>query len=248
MLIGWQKGKTNATVPIMIRSWSRAYNAVGNVLGQPGYHSVYQVYATSVTHGVGRGNESTPIYSLGWGETDAGCGSPPCDALTFSTMMRWGNWDVVNGVTQWNSTEASPAAVSYVNPNFAPGYFSKLPHNLPASFYYSSAPSWWPSGKAWPPIGPDVAGGNIGVCSGGKYHGAQATSSSQCLGESLTSAWASHVTSIPAQDCYLTTMGGPPDGSGSVLKFDASQCYAFSETTPGTPASPRGRVDTVRLR
>jgi regulation of enolase protein 1 (concanavalin A-like superfamily) len=225
MLIGWQNGKTNATVPIMIRSWSRAYNAVGNVLGQPGYHSVYQVYATSASQGVGSGNESTPIYALGWAETGAACGSPPCDALTFSTMMRWGNWDVVHGTTQWNPAEASPAAVSFVNANFTPAYFSTLSHALPASLYYSSTPSWWPSRKAWPPIGPDVADGNIGMCSGGEHGGAQATSASQCTGGTLSTAWGSHVTSIPAQDCYLTTMGGPPDGSGPVLTFDARQCY-----------------------
>jgi regulation of enolase protein 1 (concanavalin A-like superfamily) len=225
VLSGWQKGKTNATVPIMIRSWSRAYNAVGNVLGQPGYHSAYQVYATSATQGVGGGNESTPIYSLGWGETGAGCGSPPCDALTFSTMMRWGNWDVVHGTTQWNPAEASPAAVSFVNANFTPAYFSTLSHALPASLYYSSTPWWWPSGKPWPAIGPDVTVGNVGTCSGGDYGGAQATSASQCTGGSLSTAWASHVTSIPAQDCYLRTMDGPADGSGAVLTFDARLCY-----------------------
>src|SRR4051812_5340889 len=35
MLIGWQTGKTDAVYPVSLESWSRAFNVVGNVLGQP---------------------------------------------------------------------------------------------------------------------------------------------------------------------------------------------------------------------
>ena len=158
--------------------------------------------------------------------------------------MRWGNYDVVNAATQWNSNEASPGAVPYVNANLTLSYFSSLSHSLPASLYYSSTPSWWPSGKAWPAIGPDVSSGNLGICTG-TYGKSQATSSNQCTGGTLASAWASHANSIPAQDCYLNTMSGPPDGSGSVLNFDARLCSASSGT--GTsPASPTGLTVTVR--
>jgi hypothetical protein len=253
-LIGWQTGLVNATFPIMLRNYNRVFNIVGNVLGQPGYHNQYQTYATTTTGGTGAPAESTSIYSLGWGGTGPVCSAgsvTTCDPLTVSTLMRWGNYDVVNAATQWNPTEASPAAVTYVNANLTSSVFSSLAHTLPNSLYYSSQPSWWPSGVAWPPIGPDVTSGNIGECSGGTYAGAQATSSSQCTGGALSTAWASHVNAIPAQACYLSTMSGPPDGSGSMLSFDANTCYASTSggnpppPPPPPPAPPTGLTASV---
>jgi hypothetical protein len=245
MIRGWETGRMISTFPVSLNSWSRAFNVVGNILGQPGYHNNYESYSTSTTSGVNGGaTAATSIYVLGWTGINGvgGCSGPPvCDPVVRATLMRWGNYDVINGSAQWNATEASPAAVAYVNANFTSSYFSSLAHTLPASLYYSSKPSWWPSSKAWPPIGPDVSTGNVGICSG-TYSGAQATSSSQCSLGTLTSAWASHVTSIPAQDCYLNTMGGPPDGSGGVLSFDASLCY---NPASGPPASPTGLTATV---
>jgi hypothetical protein len=247
MLIGWQTTLQNETVPIILRANVRAYNFVGNVLGQPGYHNQYQTYATSAGAGSGGGNENTSIYSLGWAAEGA-CSAEAvttCDPFTFSTLMRWGNYDTVNAAVQWNPTEASPAAIPYINANLTSSIFSLLAHTLPNSLYYGSQPSWWPSGKNWPPVGPDVTTGNVGICSGGTYAGSQATSSSQCTGGTLSTAWASHVTSIPAHDCYLNTMGGPPDGSGSVLSFDASQCYASSGTSGGPPTATGELTDSV---
>jgi hypothetical protein len=244
-LAAWQLQSTGPhynTQSFIARSFSRAHNLIGNVLGQPGYHNTYESYATSTTGGVNQNSLGTSIYSLGWtgvAESTAGtCATPGCDAVVRPTLMRWGNWDVVNSATQWNSTEASPAAVAYVNANFTSSYFGSLARTLPASLYYGSTPSWWPSGKNWPPIGPDVTAGNVGTCSG-TYNGAQAVSSSQCTGGALSTAWASHSTSIPAQDCYLSVMGGPPDGTGSMLSFDANTCYTGSAGT-NPPAAPTG--------
>jgi hypothetical protein len=245
---GWYTGKTEATQPFIARAKVRGMNIIGGVYGQPGYHTQYQSYATSSTGGVGGAQEGTvTIYSFGWPSAgDQGCSvglvTNGCDPLSFSTAMRWGNYDVVTNGVRWDSTEASPSAVPYENANFSSAYFGSLAHALPASLYYASAPAWWPSGKNWPPIGPDVSSGNVGTCTG-TYSGAQATSSSQCSGGTLSTAWANHVTSIPAQDCYLTKMGGPPDGSGSVLSFDARQCYA--SVTSGAPAPPTGLTATV---
>lgn len=242
MEIGWAIDRINSTFPVMHRALTRNFNFVGNVLGQPGYHTNYQSYATSRLGGVNASLENTSIYSLGWGGTDANCtqdpgiGSTACDPLTYSTSMRWGNYDVVTNGVKWDATEASPGAVPYVNSNFTSSYFSSLAHTLPASLYYSSKPSWWPSSVAWPPIGPDVTGGNLGICSG-TYAGAQATASGQCTGGSLSSAWAGHANSIPAQDCYLNVMHGPPDGTGGVLNFDANTCYASSSTPAVSPTS-----------
>jgi hypothetical protein len=234
------------TIPWRDASFSRVHNIVGNVFGQPGYHNNYESYADSTScPGVNcpyQSSLSTSIYGLGYtgaGESSQGtCGlgvtSAGCDPVVRSTLMRWGNYDTVNAATRWNSNEAAPAAVAYVNANFTSSYFSTMAHTLPASLYYSSTPSWWSSGKNWPPVGPDVTTGNVGICTGGTYPGAQATAASQCTGGTLTAAWASHVTSLPAQDCYLNVMGGVPDGTGSVLSFDANQCYYSGSTTSAT--------------
>jgi len=249
MLRGWQKGSTNGSTPIIHRSYTRAFNIVGNVLGQPGFHSQYQTIATSNTSVTG-GDEYKSIYALGTAfDTSCGTGavrsSPYCDPKAVSTLMRWANYDVVTSGTRYDASEASPAAVPYVNSNFSSSYFSSLSHGLPASLYRSSTPSWWPSGKSWPAIGPDVSNGNVGICTG-TYSGSEGTTDSQCSGGSLTAEWGSHVTSIPAQDCYLNVMHGQPDGAGNALSFDASQCYGSSGTSTGTTVgSPTGLTAVV---
>ncbi len=258
VLIGWQSGKTFPFDPIILGYGCRGVNIVGNVLGQRGIHTQYESYATSASRGVGgipNPNYNTTIYSLGWngisgfqngafhsGNGDCGALTPPCDPLDRSTLMRWGNWDVVTNGTRWDSTEASPAAVPYISANFTPSYFSSLSHTLPASLHYSSVPPWWPTEKAWPPVGPDVSSGNLGVCSGGSYAGAQGTGANQCTGGTFATQYAGHANSIPAQDCYLNAMSGPPDGSGSVLNFDASRCYASYQIST---AAPTGLTVTV---
>lgn len=249
LLSGWQNGGTVVTIPIISRSFVRALNLIGNVLGQPGYHTQYQEYATSTSAISGAALEDKSIYSIGLaaqGSCSVGAVTT-CDPIAFNTLMRWGNWDVVKGATQWNSTEASPAAGAYLSANFSSNYFGSLAHTLPSSLYYQSTPTWWPAGKPWPPVGPDVSSGNLGVCSGGTYAGAQATAASQCSGGTFSSAWAAHANSIPAQDCYLNVMHGPADGTGSVLNFDANQCYSSSNTSGSgkSPAAPTGLVGTV---
>jgi hypothetical protein len=260
LLTGWANGKYQYTYPVSIENKSRAFNVVGNVLGQPGYQTNYESYATSNSGGVNGGDTvNHTIYVLGWSGYNGwgGCqdhtgSNVACDALVRSTLMRWGNWDVVTNGVKWDSTEASPAAVAYANANFTSSYFSSLAHTLPASLYLSSKPSWWPSGKAWPPIGPDVSSGNLGTCSG-TYAGAQATSSAQCTGGTLTSRWSGTANSIPAQDCYLNVMQGAPDGTGSVLAFDASLCSTSSGGSGGggggstvTIAVPTGLAATAQ--
>lgn len=228
LLVGFQRGKSESTYPVSLESWSRAFNIVGNIIGQPGYQTNYESYSTSPSGGVNggeKGNKS--IYVLGWTGRNGvgGCAGPPvCDPRVRTTLMRWGNYDTVTLGVRWDSAEASPTAVPYVSANFTASYFRTLPHTLPASLYYHSRPSWWPASKAWPPLGPDVTSGNLGICSG-SYEGAQATKSAQCKGGSWRSVWAGHANSIPAQDCYLNVMHGPPDGTGNLLSFDADLCY-----------------------
>ena len=138
---GWQNGKSATTNAFIDRAFARANNVIGNIQGQAGYHNTYESYATSPSGGVNGGAVYTSIYNLGWtgADGDGQCTAPPiCDAVVRSTLMRWGNYDVVHAATQWNSTEASPGAVAYVNANFTSSYFNTLSQTLPASLYYSS--------------------------------------------------------------------------------------------------------------
>jgi hypothetical protein len=174
-------------------SWNRYWNVIGNVLGTPGLTTSYS-------------GSNPGIYNLGYGYDPV-----PDDPLVATTMMRWGNYDTVNGSVRWLASEVPSGLSQYANP---------LPssQNLPASFYLSSQPSWWPAGKPWPAIGPDVTGGNI-------------------------SGLAGHVYTIPAKDCYANIMGGPADGSGNPLNFNAKTCYGGSRDT-SLPSSPRN----IRIR
>ena len=75
----------------------------------------------------------------------------PDDTLVKTTLMRWGNYDVVTGTSRFVVSEVPSVLSQFANP---------VPPNniLPASLYLSAKPSWFGSGT-WPPIGPDVTGG-----------------------------------------------------------------------------------------
>src|SRR5207249_10958160 len=84
----WQGGSTyanaawgpcnNNQTPIALYSFQRFHNIIGNVLGQPGIQTVYS------------GTGSRSIYITGNGNS---LNNDPNVALT---LMRWGNYDVVN--------------------------------------------------------------------------------------------------------------------------------------------------------
>jgi hypothetical protein len=63
--------------------------------------------------------------------------------------LRWGNFDTKNNDAVWDAAEI---------PIGVPVPVTQL---LPASIYYESKPAWWPASVAWPPIGPDVTGGEL---------------------------------------------------------------------------------------
>ncbi|HLK36850.1 MAG TPA: hypothetical protein VKU41_08875, partial [Polyangiaceae bacterium] len=135
--------------------------------------------------------QSGVVYNIGSGDKE-GTVTIPDDPVVGQTLMRWGNWDVVNGATRWLASEV-PSGIGPLG-NAVPASQS-----LPPSFYLAQKPDFWPASKAWPPIGPDVVGGNIAGLGG-------------------------HAYSNPAKDCYAT-MGGPADGTGNPLTFSASACY-----------------------
>jgi hypothetical protein len=210
------------TIPIQLYSGSRYFNIIGNVLGQAGYHNHYTCNAISTAPCTGYGSSS--IYVLGYtgngGQTSGSpayagyCSSPSCpsivnyDPQVYTYLMRWGNYDTVNAAVQWNSLEVPSTIGSYSN---------AVPsgHALPTSFYLSGKPTWFGS-VPFPPIGPDVSGGNISGVGG-------------------------YANEIPAMVCFLNTMGGSATGAGGVLSFNAGACYGYG-SQPGAqgPIAPTG--------
>ena len=188
---GWEPGKWAQTVPVNIFQYGRFMNIVGNVLGTPDYHNNYE-------WNVSGSNHDTSIYALGSGTNSA----PAGDALVKTTLLRWGNYDTVTKSVQWNASEVPSGLSQYANP-VPPN------HSLPASLYLSSKPTWWPATIPWPPIGPDVTGGNVFGLGGHGYK-------------------------IPAHVCYDNT---PKDANG-ILLFNANTCYG-SGGTGSAPAPPR---------
>lgn len=223
----------SGTSPMLINSFSRFYNIIGNVLGSTALaHKNYELNAGNL----GTVPAGSEIYSIGLG------GGVRSDPNTARTLMRWGNYDVVTATVRWCGNSSDPgwtticANTSEV-PSTIANFANPVPAStsLPASFYLSLAPSWWPSGTPWPPIGPDVTGGNVSICVGGANRGAYVTSGSQCPSGTLSSM-GGHINEIPAMACYLNTMGGPPTGTGGVLSFDASNCYGQAQRRQTHPA------------
>jgi len=156
--------------------------------------------------------------------------------------VRWcGNSSNTGWATTCGSTTEVPTSISsYSNAVPSKGDTGIGQSPMPASFIYASAPSWWPSGKPWPPVGPDVTNGNLGQCSGGTYGSLFGTASGQCTGGTfLAHVNAGHANSIPAMDCYFS-LGGPPDGSGNALSFNAGKCYP-SGPAPGPASGPTAK-------
>jgi hypothetical protein len=165
----------NQEASIDLLSFSRYYNVIGNVLGTSGNSNNHECSNSS---GSSCGRFSPNIFRLGYPGESATTGSEAGvnpDGQVKATLMRWGNYDTVSAAVRFVNAEVPSALSSYANA--VPGSQS-----LPASFYLASKPSWWPSATAWPPIGPDVAGGNIASVAG-------------------------HANTIPAQDCFTSISG-----------------------------------------
>jgi hypothetical protein len=224
-LSGHHPNATNYRVPLSIDAANRYLNVIGNVLGDPTAAWMDTYTCDDLTP---VGDAEGAIYDVGG---FGGCAFPtPWDTLARTSLMRWGNWDSVTynasktnyKGTRWctgvgtgsagadaYNTVCTTAETASSDPTF-PGLTSPTT-TLPSSLYLAAKPSWWGS-VAWPPIGPDVTGGNITNAGG-------------------------HANKIPAQLCYENTT---KDASGFLTAFDATVCYA-SVSAPAAPTNVRIR-------
>ena len=182
--------KTESTIGAQIFAYNRYANLVGNVFGTAGYHTNYQEVASS---GSDTGNSTlgdVSIYTIGYsGNEGTHFTGVPNDTLTASTLLRWGNYDTVSNAVRFDNSEVPSGLAVYANPVPAT-------QALPASFYLAGRPSWFGS-VPWPPIGPDVTGGDIPNIGG-------------------------HAYKIPAQLCYENSA---KDANGILVNFNADRCY-----------------------
>jgi hypothetical protein len=176
--IGWESGKTDQTQPVIIKAYGRFTNLVGNVLGRSGTHTQYQDLAPSGT------NPNGSIYELGTGTSNVAS-----DTVVASTLLRWGNYDVVSGGSRFVSSEVPSGLAQYANPVPAS-------QTLPASFYLAAKPGWFGS-VPYPVIGPDVTGG---TGPGGRAYDIPAK---RCYDS--TTKESSGIVAFDAGTCYLAS-------------------------------------------
>lgn len=231
--------RTNDLFPVNIAAYERAENVVGNIIGT--------VQTSNVNGQTGYQDNTTNQNGVGYvyflGITDAQGGGPgtyvPNDPLTTSSLLRWGNYDVVTGAVRWcgnssdpgwsnicNSTSEIPTAgITFVNGNAVPSSTT-----LPNSFYLSAEPNFWQTNwgtPPWPAIGPDVSGGTAPDGVGGYSY------------------------AIPAQLCYMHTaidpayqqaftVTGASWSGGTVTLSIGSNSIAAPDTISVSGISPSG--------
>ena len=105
-----------------------------------------------------------------------------------ASLMRWGNYDTGTDTVRWESSEVPSEIAQFAN---------AVPsdHTLPPSMYLSSKPDFF-GDVTWPPIGPDVTGGDV-------------------------TGWDGYVNEIPAKICF----DGLSTGGDGIKILDADECY-----------------------
>ncbi len=224
------RGRDESTVttvqqaPLIIQRMARADNIIANVLGLSGFNTLYE-YSNRTTGPapVGQTGDGThTIYELG----TQGASTLQWDPVVWTSLLRWGNYDVATGTTRFQVGEVPTAGIPFVNGNPAPSCSPTCLGQIQAipSLIYPSRPAWFatPWGTpAWPPIGPDVTGGNHPDPNlGGRAY------------------------QIPARLCYSNSPTDPaysgvaPDRG--VLAFNAATCYASATSAGMPPVAPSG--------
>jgi hypothetical protein len=166
----WEDGIGN-DFGIDINDYNDYYNVVGDILGSTHGNSIPYV-DSRVSPASGFGNN---VYlRIGYNGSDDATISPN---TVYPTTFIDGVYLPISATFQWNSGA----------------------HSLPVSFFFTSKPSWWGS-QPWPPIGPDVTGGNIAGVGG-------------------------YANSIPAMDCFNSVTS---NGTTNVTTFNEATCYPAS--------------------
>jgi len=183
---------------------NRFFNVIGNVAGASSYTDGYEATLSN--------NNANAIFNIGWNGNNSG--SPvSTDPNVKRTLMRWGNWDSVNNAVRFVNAEVPSGIANFSNAVPAS-------QTLPASLYLPSRPSWWTTSwgtPKWPPIGPDVSGGNVS-----------------------NSPTGGHADKIPARLCYENSaVDSAYSGTNPQVKtFNAATCYTATSGSP--PAPPTG--------
>lgn len=137
--------KTNSLNSVVVSAFDRFANFAGNVLGTPDGQEVYQ------------GEDATGsgyVWNVGAQAEDY---DVPDDPLTVSSLLRWGNYDVVSDEVRWSLAEVPTAVFTFLGASSPPST-----DVLPASFYLKARPAFWQTTwgtPPWPAIGPGVTGG-----------------------------------------------------------------------------------------
>jgi hypothetical protein len=209
---GNSPNKNNYRTAVKINAQNHNMNIVGNVLGDPTFHTQYACDNSHLQ------SSDNMVYDLGfWNNCWAGTGS--YDTVTQSSLMRWGNWDAVTWKTNGNtngvrwctgSGTGNSACTGSETASSDPTYpgLSSPSQTLPVSFYLSGKPAWF-GNVQWPAIGPDVSCTN------------------NCIANT-----ASHAAKPPAQLCYENTA---KDSGGFLTAFDANTCYYSASTSNTVP-------------
>lgn len=190
-ILGYNRVSGNFDEPIRLNRLSYHFNLVGNILGASVWQpSMYEQSSDGCTAGVAIFRFGYPnigncflVDTTGF-PVPGGMAYP--DLKVEATLMRWGNYDYFTRTVRWAASEI-PADMSV-----------PTVQTLRASYFYTARPGWFPPGVAWPPIGPDVTGGNA-------------------FGDTT-----GHVSRIPAQLCWDQRA---LEGGGS---FRAAACYPIN--------------------
>lgn len=189
------------------------FNLVGNITGSAAQNAI-------LNGGIG-GSPTTHVAILQYPSTRS------YDAVNYNMTFGYGTSSDpgssgtgcnTGGIAPCHSTDAFSTVFlqgNYTHANTTTTWIGGTVIALPPSFYKSSKPAWWGS-LPWPAIGPDITGGT-----GPGGH------------TSLTAA-------NPAQNCYISIMGGSDGGAGSPRTFNADACYALAPTSPTASLSWTG--------